>query len=115
MRHIAASPDFRAGFTEMLPACLGLIPFGLVTGVGAAAAGANFWGALGMSAIIFSGAAQILASQLLAAGAPVGVVILTCFVAGLRVGQNLDVSLALNRFHLFDPDTGVAIRGADWG
>ncbi len=34
--------------------------------------------------------------------------------AGLRVGQNLTVSLALNRFHLFDPDTGVAIRGADW-
>jgi len=35
--------------------------------------------------------------------------------AGLRAGQNLDVSLALHRFHLFDPDTGVAIRGADWG
>jgi len=84
MRHVFADPDFRAGFTEMLPACVGLVPFGLVTGVGAAAAGANFIGALGMSAIIFSGAAQILASQLLAAGAPVAVVILTCFVAGLR-------------------------------
>jgi ABC-type sugar transport system ATPase subunit len=34
--------------------------------------------------------------------------------AGLRVGQYLTVSLALNRFHLFDPDTGKAIRGADW-
>ncbi len=34
--------------------------------------------------------------------------------AGLRVGQNLGVSLALNRLHLFDPDTGVAIRGAQW-
>ncbi len=67
----------------MLPACLGLIPFGLVCGVGAAAAGALL-GALGMSAIIFSGAAQILASQLLAAGAPVAVVILTCSVLGLR-------------------------------
>jgi predicted branched-subunit amino acid permease len=37
-----------------------------------------------MSAIIFSGAAQILAAQLFAAGAPAGVIILTCFVAGLR-------------------------------
>ena len=37
-----------------------------------------------MSAIIFSGAAQILACQLLAAGAPVAVVILTCSVLGLR-------------------------------
>ena len=34
--------------------------------------------------------------------------------AGLAAGQNLEVSLALDRFHLFDPDKGVAIRGADW-
>jgi multiple sugar transport system ATP-binding protein len=34
--------------------------------------------------------------------------------AGLRVGQNLPVSLALSRFHLFDAETGVAIRGTDW-
>ncbi|HXU53380.1 MAG TPA: AzlC family ABC transporter permease [Casimicrobiaceae bacterium] len=84
MRHIAASPDFREGFTEMLPACLGLVPFGAVCGVGAAAAGADMWTALGMSMIMFSGAAQILASQLLAEGAPFAVVVLTCFVAGLR-------------------------------
>ena len=84
MRHLFLNADFREGFAEMLPACVALTPFGLVTGVGAAAAGANFAGAMGMSAIIFSGAAQILASQLLAQGAPVAVVILTCFVAGLR-------------------------------
>lgn len=84
MRHVLASPDFRDGFVEMLPACLGLIPFGLVCGVGAAAAGADFAAAMGMSAIIFSGAAQILASQMIAAGAPLAVVILTCAVLGLR-------------------------------
>ena len=38
MRRVLASPDFRDGFVEMLPACLGLVPFGLVCGVGAAAA-----------------------------------------------------------------------------
>ena len=68
----------------MLPACVGIAPFGLVCGVGAAAAGASALGALGLSAIVFSGAAQILAVQLLAAGAPVAVIVLTCFVAGLR-------------------------------
>jgi predicted branched-subunit amino acid permease len=77
-------PSFREGFVEMLPACLGLLPFGLVCGLGAAAAGADWLAALGMSAIIFSGAAQILAAQLLAADAPVAVIVLTCFVAGLR-------------------------------
>ena len=68
----------------MLPACVGIAPFGLVCGVGAAAAGASALGALGLSAIVFSGAAQILAVQLLAAGAPLAVIVLTCFVAGLR-------------------------------
>ena len=34
--------------------------------------------------------------------------------AGLAVGQQLTVSLALNRFHLFDSESGMAIRGADW-
>jgi ABC-type sugar transport system ATPase subunit len=34
--------------------------------------------------------------------------------AALRAGQKLTVSLALNRFHLFDPDSGKAIRGAEW-
>jgi predicted branched-subunit amino acid permease len=68
----------------MVPANLGLTPFGLVCGLGAAAAGANLLGALGMSAIIFSGAAQVLAIQLLAAGAPFAVIVLTCLVLGLR-------------------------------
>ena len=84
MRHVLAAPDFREGFVEMLPGCVGLIPFGLVCGVGAAAASADFMAAMGMSAIIFSGAAQILASQMLAVGAPVAVVVLTCAVLGLR-------------------------------
>ena len=73
MRRIAADADFRAGFAEMVPACIGLVPFGLVCGVGAAAAGASPLAALGLSAIVFSGAAQILAVQLLAAGAEVGI------------------------------------------
>lgn len=68
----------------MLPACIGIIPFGLVCGVGAAAAGASWLAALGMSTIIFSGAAQVLAGQLLAGGAPLLVIVLTCFVLGLR-------------------------------
>ena len=69
----------------MSPPLIGLLPFGLVCGVAAQALGASAWGALGMSAIIFSGAAQIVAAQLLAAQAPVAVIVLTCFVVGLRL------------------------------
>jgi predicted branched-subunit amino acid permease len=84
MRHLLRSQDFREGFVEMLPACVGLIPFGLVCGVGAQAAGADALAALGMATIIFSGAAQVLAVPLYAAGAPTAVIIITCFVLGLR-------------------------------
>ena len=85
MTDFLRSRDFREGFVEMLPACIGLVPFGLVCGVGAAAAGANWLGALGMSAIIFSGAAQIVAAQMVAADAPFAVIVLTTTVLGLRL------------------------------
>jgi predicted branched-subunit amino acid permease len=85
MRHALATEDFREGFVEMLPACLGLLPFGLVCGVGAAAAGASWLGSLGMSAIIFSGAAQIVTAQMLAADAPFAIIVLTTTVLGLRL------------------------------
>ncbi len=68
----------------MLPMLLGIVPFGIVCGVGALAAGASPLQALVMSLIIFSGAAQIAATQLIAAGAPFAVIVLTCFVLSLR-------------------------------
>jgi predicted branched-subunit amino acid permease len=82
---IVRSRDFRDGFTEMLPACVGLVPFGIVCGVGAAAAGASWITSLGMSAIIFSGAAQIVCAQMIAADAPFLVIVLTTTVLGLRL------------------------------
>jgi len=85
LRRVLASSDFRAGFVGMLPAALALIPFGLVCGVAAEAAGASLLAAIGLSAVVFSGAAQILAAQLYAAGAPVAVIVLACLVIGLRL------------------------------
>jgi multiple sugar transport system ATP-binding protein len=34
--------------------------------------------------------------------------------AGIRIGQSLPIGLAMSHFHLFDPKSGDAIRGADW-
>ncbi|MEP6997954.1 MAG: AzlC family ABC transporter permease [Betaproteobacteria bacterium] len=56
----------------------------MVCGVGAVSAGASPVAALAMSMIMFSGAAQIIAAQLLAAGAPFAVIVLSCFVVSLR-------------------------------
>ena len=64
---IFSRADFIAGARDMTPPLIGLVPFGLVCGVGAQSAGASPWEALGLSALMFSGAAQILAAQLMAA------------------------------------------------
>ena len=69
----------------MAPMLVGIIPFGMVCGVGAISVGASPLAALAMSMIMFSGAAQIVAVQLLAAGAPFGVVVLSCLVVSLRL------------------------------
>jgi len=84
MRTHFSRPAFIEGARDMLPMTVGLIPFGVVCGVGALSAGASPLTALAMSMIIFSGAAQIIAAQLLAAGAPFAVVVLSCFVVSLR-------------------------------
>jgi len=84
MRTHFSRSAFIEGARDMLPMTVGLIPFGIVCGVGAISVGASPVSALAMSMIMFSGAAQIIATQLLAAGAPFAVVVLSCFVVSLR-------------------------------
>lgn len=85
MPRVLHHADFSEGVRHMLAPAVALIPFGLVCGVAANAAGASVWAAFGLSAIVFSGAAQILATELFAAGAPVSVIVLACIVIGLRL------------------------------
>jgi predicted branched-subunit amino acid permease len=84
LSRIFSRPDFLAGVRDMAPALVGLMPFGVVCGVATQSAGASVWESFGMSALVFSGAAQIIAPQLIAANAPIAVTILTCFVISLR-------------------------------
>lgn len=84
MHRYFSRPAFFEGVRDMVPVLVGIVPFGMVCGIGAVAAGASTMAALAMSAIMFSGAAQIIAAQLLAAGAPLMVIILSCLVVGLR-------------------------------
>ena len=84
MRATFSRSAFFEGVRDMLPVTVGIIPFGIVCGVAAVAAGASTLAAMAMSMIIFSGAAQIIACQLLAAGAPLAVIVLSCFVVSLR-------------------------------
>jgi predicted branched-subunit amino acid permease len=78
-------PAFLEGARDIAPALIGIVPFGIVCGIGAMAAGASPFAALAMSMIMFSGAAQIVAVQLLTAGAPFAVILLSCLVVSLRL------------------------------
>ncbi len=84
MRRHFSRPAFFEGVRDMMPALIGIFPFGMVCGIGALAAGISPVATLAMSAIMFSGSAQIVAAQLLAAGAPLLVIVLSCTVIGLR-------------------------------
>ena len=73
-----------AGATGVAPFLIGTIPFGLITGIATKAAGLSAEAAAAMTVIVFAGTAQISALPLMAAGAPVLVIVLTAFIVNLR-------------------------------
>jgi predicted branched-subunit amino acid permease len=85
MRPQFSRPAFFEGARDIAPMLVGIVPFGIVCGIGAIAAGASPYAALAMSMIMFSGAAQIIAVQLLVSGAPFSVILLSCLVVSLRL------------------------------
>ncbi len=81
------STRFRAflrGARAEAPILVGTIPFGLIYGVAALSAGIPAPLAQAMSLIIFAGSAQFVAAQLVGAGIPALVIILTGAVINLR-------------------------------
>jgi 4-azaleucine resistance transporter AzlC len=78
------SIEFASGIRDELPILIGVIPFGMIYGVLALAAGLPAGVAQAMSAVVFAGSAQFLAVKLIGTGAPALVVILTAFVVNLR-------------------------------
>ncbi|HEX4944175.1 MAG TPA: AzlC family ABC transporter permease [Usitatibacteraceae bacterium] len=79
-----ASREFIAGMREIAPALLGTMPFGFVAGVAAVGAGMNPLEAIALSIIVFSGIAQLVVAQLVAAQAPVFVILAAVTVVSLR-------------------------------
>lgn len=84
----AAVPDRRAeivaGLRETLPLVIGATPFGLIFGALAVAADFGVWQTLAMSAFVFSGSAQFVAVNLMAAGADLAVIWFATLVINLR-------------------------------
>ena len=76
--------EFLQGARDMLPMLLGAIPFGVIFGSLAGAAGLGPWETMGMSLLVFAGSAQFIAISLLGGGATLAVIWLTTLVVNLR-------------------------------
>jgi 4-azaleucine resistance transporter AzlC len=82
-----ASPAaaFVVGAKDIVLVLLALIPFGVAFGATAIDNGLSTIEALGMSVLVFAGAAQLAAIPLLSAGASVAIVVLTVLMVNLRL------------------------------
>ena len=76
--------EFRAGLIAVAPMLAGAMPFGLIYGVLAVKAGIPPLLAIAVSAIIFAGSAQFMVTQLVAAGTPGLLIVLSVFIINLR-------------------------------
>ena len=76
--------EFLAGSRDIAPMLIGTIPFGFVAGVAAIAAGMSALEGMALSALSFSGIAQLIVSQLIAAKSPLVVTIAAAGVVSLR-------------------------------
>jgi 4-azaleucine resistance transporter AzlC len=73
------------GFTQALPLMIGNIPFAIVAGVAGAKAHLNLFEITTMSALVYAGAAQLVALQMIASGVViVPFVLLASLVVNLR-------------------------------
>ena len=77
-------PAYRQGFIEMLAVAPGIAAWGLMTGVAMATSGMHRSEALAMALLVFAGSSQLAAIPLLAAGAPLWVILATAFCVNLR-------------------------------
>jgi len=77
-------PEFRQGVLDSLGVAPGIAAWGLMTGVAMMNSGMSTAEALLMGVIVFAGSSQLAAIPLLAAGAPMWVVLATGFCVNLR-------------------------------
>jgi 4-azaleucine resistance transporter AzlC len=76
--------EFLAGVRAELPILVGVMPFGLIYGVVAIAAGLPPALALAMSFIVFAGSAQFIGADMVRDAVPGPIMVLTTFIVNLR-------------------------------
>ncbi|UTF55755.1 AzlC family ABC transporter permease [Natronosalvus rutilus] len=81
---MSARTDFVDGLRACAPLMLGMVPFAIITGVTAVNVGISPILAVAMSVVVFAGAAQLAAIDLIGQSAPIVVVVFTAIIVNLR-------------------------------
>jgi len=77
--------SFLDGARTVAPVMVGIVPFGLVAGAAAVRVGLSGLHAVGLSVLVFAGASQLAAIELLGENTPAAVVVVTVLVINLRM------------------------------
>ncbi len=87
--HAHAPPDrrgaVRAGLAAAAPMLIGIVPFGLVAGAAPVAAGLEPVHAVGLSVLVFAGASQLAAADVLGDGGGWLIAVVTAWTINLRM------------------------------
>ena len=79
-----AHPEFRDGVRDQATAAMGIAAWGLMTGVSMVQSGLSPLEALLMTLIVYAGSAQLAATPMIVAGAPLWVILAAAFCVNLR-------------------------------
>jgi len=82
---VSRRDDYVAGARTVAPVLVGVVPFGLVAGAAAVEADLSVAQAIGLSTVVFAGAAQLAVIELLGQDAPLAVVVGTALVINARM------------------------------
>ena len=77
--------EFLAGMKATIPLVIGIIPFAIIFGAVAMTSALSPGAAVGMSALVFAGTAQLVGTELMAGGSSLAVVFLTTLIINLRL------------------------------
>jgi 4-azaleucine resistance transporter AzlC len=80
----SAAPAFWRGLRAFAPLIPGVVPFSMVAGIAAVQAGFTPLQSIAFSLIGYAGSAQLIASQMVAAHAPVVLIVLSSLIVNLR-------------------------------
>jgi predicted branched-subunit amino acid permease len=83
-REYRSRPEYREGARDQISVAMGIAAWGLMTGVAMVQSGLSSLEAVLMTLIVYAGSAQLAAVPMIAAGAPLWVILAAAFCVNLR-------------------------------